>query len=61
MVGGCLGDFSWFADELLLWTPFAESFYGPGASLIAQFVNNPPAMHETSLQFLSQEDALEKG
>ena len=38
MVRCCLGGFSWFADELLLWTPFAESFYGPGASLVAQLV-----------------------
>ena len=32
-----------------------------GASLIAQLVKNPPAMQETPVQFLGQEDALEKG
>ena len=32
-----------------------------GISLIAQLVKNPPAMQETLVQFLSQEDPLEKG
>ena len=31
------------------------------ASLIAQLVKNPPAMQETPVQFLGQEDLLEKG
>ena len=31
------------------------------ASLIAQLVENPPAMQETPVQFLGQEDPLEKG
>ena len=31
------------------------------ASLIAQFVKNLPAMQETQIQFLGQEDHLEKG
>ena len=31
------------------------------ASLIAQLVKNPPAMHETPVRFLGQEDPLEKG
>ena len=30
------------------------------ASLIAQFIKNPPAMQETPVQFLVQEDPLEK-
>ena len=30
-------------------------------SLIAQLVKNPPAMQETPVQFLGQEDLLEKG
>ena len=30
------------------------------ASLIAQLVKNPPAMQETPVQFLGQEDTLEK-
>ena len=29
-------------------------------SLIAQLVKNPPAMQETLIQFLDQEDPLEK-
>ena len=32
-----------------------------GASLIAQLVKNPPAMQETTVQSLGQEDPLEKG
>ena len=31
------------------------------ASLIAQLVKNPPVMQETPVQFLGQEDPLEKG
>ena len=31
------------------------------ASLVAQLVKNPPAMQETWIQSLSQEDTLEKG
>ena len=31
------------------------------ASLIAQLVENPPAMEETPIWFLGQEDPLEKG
>ena len=30
------------------------------ASLVAQLVKNPPAMQESPVQFLSQEDSLEK-
>ena len=32
-----------------------------GASLVAQLVNNLPALHETWVQSLSGEDPLEKG
>ena len=32
-----------------------------GASLIVQLVKNPPAMQETLVRFLGQEDSLEKG
>ena len=31
------------------------------AFLVAQLVKNPPAMQETLVQFLGQEDSLEKG
>ena len=34
--------------------------YPSWASLIAQLVKNPPAMQETLVQFLGQEDPLEK-
>ena len=34
--------------------------YFLGTSLIAQLVKNLPAMQETSVQFLGQEDLLEK-
>ena len=32
-----------------------------GASLVAWLVKNPPAVQETPVQFLGQEDPLEKG
>ena len=32
-----------------------------GASLVAQMVKNLPAMQETQVQYLDQEDLLEKG
>ena len=32
-----------------------------GGFLIAQLVKNPPAMQETPVLFLGQEDPLEKG
>ena len=32
-----------------------------GASLVAQMVKNLPAMQETQVQYLGQEDPLEKG
>ena len=31
------------------------------ASLLAQLIKNPPAMQETLIKFLGQEDLLEKG
>ena len=31
------------------------------ASLVAQLVKNPPAMQETPVRFLGQEDPLQKG
>ena len=38
-----------------------QVFKGGRASLIAQLIKNPPAMQETPVQFLGQEDLLEKG
>ena len=32
-----------------------------GLPLVAQLLKNPPAMHETLVQFLGREDLLEKG
>ena len=32
-----------------------------GGTLVAQLVKNPPAMQATLIQFLGQEDLLEKG
>ena len=40
---------------------FDIAFLPRRASLIAQLVKNPPAMQETPIQFLDQEDPLEKG
>ena len=43
--------------------PYIYHIYIPyiRASLIAQFIKNPPAMMETPVRFLSREDLLEKG
>ena len=38
--------------------PIGEFFF---FSLIAELVKNPPVMQETLVQFLGQEDLLEKG
>ena len=38
-----------------------EVYEEPGASLVAQMVMNQPAMQETGVQPLGQEDALKKG
>ena len=32
-----------------------------GASLVAQLIKNPPALQETLVRFLGQENPLEKG
>ena len=47
--------------ELLgVWLSFREKDDQGGASLMAQRVKNPPAMQETQVQSLAQEDPLEK-
>ena len=41
---------------------FVEAFYAVHqAFLVAQLVKNLPAMQETPIQFLDQEDPLKKG
>ena len=40
---------------------FGPHVTSPGASLVAQMVKNPPAMQETWVHSLGQEDPLEKG
>ena len=40
---------------------WGESGHMYGASLVAQMVKNLPAMQETPVRYLSQEDPLEKG
>ena len=40
---------------------YCHPVYLTWASLVAQLVNNPPAMQETLVQFLGWEDLLEKG
>ena len=39
---------------------YGEYLYIWGVSLIAQSVNNLPAIQETQIQYLGQEDTLEK-
>ena len=40
---------------------YLSEFLLQGSSLIAQLVENPPAMQETPVLFLGWEDPLEKG
>ena len=47
--------------ECLLQRPIKDPHCTLGASLIPQLVKNPPAMQETPVRFLTQEDPLEKG
>ena len=42
-------------------SPLEASCSVIGASLVAQLVKNPPAMQETPVRFLGQEDPLEEG
>ena len=52
-------NFSLVAEEMVPWKEKLK--YIIQASLVAQVVKNPPAMQETPVRFLSQEDPLEKG
>ena len=45
----------WFQDECTVWT------CGPSTSQVTQMVKNLPAIQETQVQSLGQEDLLEKG
>ena len=47
-------------ERLGVWLSFREKDDRGGASLVAQRVKNPPAMQETQVQSLGQEDPLEK-
>ena len=54
------------AVSALLWTPaaadtFCTMYSFISASLIAQLAKNLPAMQETLVRFLGQEDPMEKG
>ena len=52
-----LSCFSYFPSAF----PASVIFDFKRASLVAQLVKNPPAMQETLVRFLGQEDPLEKG
>ena len=43
------------------WPEVYQCILYPMDFLVSQLVNNPPAMQETPVQFLGQEDPLEKG
>ena len=47
-------------DCLEIWLFNSCKVIGTGASLVAQMVKNLPPMQETPVQYLGQEDALEK-
>ena len=48
-------------EDLLDLRQFGGAFKDVGASLVAWTVNNLPAVQETQIQSLGQEDPLEKG
>ena len=52
-------------DHIILFPIVTSPIHNPinsgWASLIAQLIKNPPAMQETLVQFLGQEDPLAKG
>ena len=50
----------WFIHMILKYNELTISYYLP-ASLLAQTVKNLPAMQETWVRFLGQEDPLDKG
>ena len=53
-----------FSTELIGTYPFFFGGVGAGVggtSLVAQLVKNPPAVQETLVRFLGQENPLEKG
>ena len=53
-----MGCHSLLRDLLLSFTELTTRYW---ASLESQLVKNPPAMQETPVQYLGQEDLLEKG
>ena len=53
---GSLAIYSAVTNHTTFWYPLLQN----GASLITQLVKNPPGMQETLVQFLGQEDPLEK-
>ena len=52
---------STFFHEIFLFPIFLVPLVHIRASLVAQLVKNPSAMPETPVQFLGQEESLEKG
>ena len=50
----------WPQGGALATSCFQTFFWSPRASLVAPMVKNPPAMQETWVQSLGQEDPLEK-
>ena len=53
--------FLFYANIAIFFFFFLQTKGLDRASLIAQLVKNPHAMQETPVQFLGQEDLLEKG
>ena len=53
--------FNNMCNDIYMFVKKGPSILYWGASLVAQLVDNLPAMQETLVQFLSREDPLEKG
>ena len=52
---------NWIRETYIFRNYFCGFVYDSGASLVAQLVENPPAMPENLVRFLNRQDPLEKG
>ena len=59
--GGVKKYYTWKVILLFEGRVIKDIYWKFWASLIAQLVKNPPAVQETPVWFLDQEDPLEKG
>ena len=56
-----MGEIQRWGEWEALWGLQAATIYQPGRKLVGQLVKNPPAIQDTPISLLGQEDPLEKG